>query len=48
MMKRTDNLIIFIVLALLYTGCTASLPKDHPAGPKTYKNSMDKIGRAHV
>jgi polyhydroxybutyrate depolymerase len=33
--------IILIALALLYTGCTASLPKDHPAGPRTYKNAMD-------
>jgi polyhydroxybutyrate depolymerase len=33
--------IFFIVLSLLYSGCTASLPKDHPAGPKTYRNSMD-------
>ena len=41
MMKRTYNLIILIILVLLYTGCTASLPNDHPVGPKTYKNSMD-------
>ena len=32
---------IFLVLALLYSGCTTSLPKDHPAGPKTYKIAMD-------
>ena len=32
---------VIIVLALLYAGCTASLPKDQPAGPKTYKNAMD-------
>jgi polyhydroxybutyrate depolymerase len=32
---------IIIFLALLYSGCTTSLPKDHPAGPKTYKNTMD-------
>ncbi|MFC1880756.1 alpha/beta hydrolase family esterase [Thermodesulfobacteriota bacterium] len=41
MKKRKDTAIILISLALLYTGCTASLPKDHPAGPKTYKNLMD-------
>ncbi|MGB5749681.1 MAG: PHB depolymerase family esterase [Desulfobacterales bacterium] len=41
MMKRTYNLIILIILVLLYTGCTASLPNDHPVGPKTYKNSLD-------
>ena len=41
MIKGTGVGVIFIVLTLLYTGCTASLPKDHPAGPKTYKNSMD-------
>lgn len=35
------TIIILIVLAVLYSGCTASLPKDHPEGPKTYKNSMD-------
>lgn len=32
---------IIIVLALLYSGCTTSLPKNNPAGPKTYKNAMD-------
>ena len=30
-----------IFLALFFSGCTVSLPKDHPAGPKTYKNAMD-------
>ena len=41
MTTRRGTGIILIVLALVYTGCTASLPKDHPVGPKTYKNSMD-------
>jgi len=41
MLKRPGAGIIFIALTLLYSGCSASLPKDHPAGPKTYKNSMD-------
>jgi polyhydroxybutyrate depolymerase len=41
MVKGTLIGIIFIVLSLLFSGCTASLPKDHPAGPKTYKNSLD-------
>ena len=41
MTTRRVTGIILIFLALVYTGCTASLPKDHPVGPKTYKNSMD-------
>jgi polyhydroxybutyrate depolymerase len=41
MIKGTGMGIIFIVFTLLYSGCTATLPKNHPAGPKTYKNSMD-------
>jgi len=41
MIKRRGTGIMIVVLALLYAGCTASLPKDHPSGPKTYKNSMD-------
>ena len=41
MTTRRGTGIILIVLALVCTGCTASLPKDHPVGPKTYKNSMD-------
>jgi polyhydroxybutyrate depolymerase len=41
MIKGIKIGVFFMILTLLYTGCTASLPKDHPAGPKTYKNSMD-------
>ena len=41
MIIRNQIGIIFIVLALLGAGCAASLPKDHPTGPKTYKNAMD-------
>jgi len=41
MEKGTVVGVIFIFLTLLCSGCTASLPKEHPAGPKTYKNSMD-------
>ena len=41
MKKGTGISIIFMAFSLLYTGCTASLPKGHPTGPKTYKNSMD-------
>jgi polyhydroxybutyrate depolymerase len=41
MIIRTRIGIFFTLLILLYSGCTASLPKDHPTGPKTYKNAMD-------
>jgi polyhydroxybutyrate depolymerase len=38
-MKTTAKLIC-IVLASMLAGCMASLPKDMPAGPKTYKNKV--------
>jgi polyhydroxybutyrate depolymerase len=41
MMKGSGTAIISILLTLLYSGCLANLPKDHPAGPKTYKRSID-------
>jgi polyhydroxybutyrate depolymerase len=41
MLKGTAIGSYLIALILLFTGCTASLPKDPAAGPKTYKNSMD-------
>jgi polyhydroxybutyrate depolymerase len=33
--------VIFPALMLLCSGCTASLPRDHPTGPQTYKNTME-------
>ena len=41
MIERIQTGIFLIVLVLLGAGCTASLPKDQPTGPKTYKNAMD-------
>ena len=41
MIKSTGIGVIFLVIAMIHSGCTASLPKDHPVGPKTYKNAMD-------
>jgi len=41
MITKIETGIFLIVLVLLGAGCTASLPKDQPTGPKTYKNAMD-------
>ena len=41
MIKGTWPGIILVVLSLLYMGCAVSLPQDRPAGPKTYKNTLN-------
>ena len=41
MIKKTAISVIFIAIVFLYSGCTASLPKDHPTGSKTYENVLD-------
>lgn len=41
MIKGTVTALICMMLILLFSSCTASLPKNTPEGPKTYKNKMD-------
>jgi len=41
MIKKTAISVIFIAVVFLYSGCTASLPKDRPAGSGTYENTLD-------
>ena len=41
MIKGTVTALICMMLILLFSNCTASLPKNTPEGPKTYKNKMD-------
>jgi polyhydroxybutyrate depolymerase len=39
--KGTWPGIILVVLSLLYARCAVSLPQDRPAGPETYKNTLN-------
>lgn len=41
MIKVTATALICITLILILSSCTASLPKNTPEGPKTYKNKMN-------
>lgn len=41
MIKGTVTALICMMLILLFSSCTASLPENTPEGPKTYKNKMD-------
>jgi polyhydroxybutyrate depolymerase len=40
MIKKTAISVIFIAVVFLYSGCTASLPKDRSAGSGTYENTL--------
>ena len=41
MIKGTVTALICMMLTLLFSSCTSSLPKNIPEGPKTYKNKMN-------